>query len=98
MTYIAYKQTIKHINENDLDINSLNIYEMPSNICKSYYYPERDKMTSVNDVLKLSPRFYFSFVCRGFEKRTFIKHCCYFDSFEMAEVFRNKLMSCSART
>ena len=81
---MAYKHDMIYIN-NLPSITEDKIYSIPSNICKSYYYPEEPKCTSVEELIKKAPRYYFSFLSRGAEKRTFIKNCCYFDSLENAK-------------
>ena len=87
--WISYKQCVTHLNKRFDDLNLTGIHEMPTNICKSYYYPDQPKTNNIEDLLELPPRYYFSFVTKGLEKRTFIKHCCYFDSMLAAEKFKS---------
>lgn len=92
MLETGYKQTLTYINKLPNTLVS-KVYSIPTNICKSYYYPDKPKCTDINELMKRSPRYCFSFISRGSEKRTFIKNCCYFDNLDEAKTAVNDIQA-----
>jgi hypothetical protein len=83
--YNAYKHNITQINKLP-DLTNTIVCGVPSNICKSKYYPEYNKTASVEEMLKRPNRYFFYFFAQSsFDKKLKLKYCCYYDSLEKAK-------------
>lgn len=82
--YIGYKQKLEHFNSLP-KMDTTKIYEISESLCKSRYYPDKPKSTDIKNFLKRPERYFFYFLTKDKNVKTYIKHCCYYDKIEDAK-------------
>ena len=88
--YVGYKQKVECFNTLP-DTDNVKIHEVSESLCRSRYYPNEGKSSNLEDILQKPARYFFYFLAKPKNIKTYTKYCCYYDDKQIAEDAINKI-------